>query len=515
MPPQQRTIASGELIPAIGYIRVSMLMEEQISPEIQRAAITDWARRNGRRIVRWIEDLDATGRNFRRKIMKAIEGIESGDAREIIVWKFNRFGRNRTGNAVNLGRVNLAGGELQSATEDVDARTAVGRLTRGMLMEIASFESDRIGEQWAETHAYRVASGLPANGRPRFGYVLRGRQPDPLHAHRTLRAPDDGPERYEPDPITGPVLADLYRRYIAGTGGQKLAAYLNQTGLRTTRGNHWSDVAIRGMLDRGFGAGLLRIHDPNCECNQPANCSNMTLIKGAHQPVISEEEWQAYRRRRLRVAATPPRARASIYPLAASLRCGHCGSRMTPCAEGPEPAVRYLCSGYLRKRTCLARSARRSAIEAIVVRELAQWADDIAAEAPVANEPSQATIQPERAKLEAEVAAADAAMDALTLKMAKGIIPEDSYIRARDVLLTERAVAAAALEEDDRPAPLQRHEYVPVIRTVVEEWLTLRPEARREMVADLLPEILIFRESRRSAWVTLRAAWGEERTFPI
>src|SRR5690606_40458984 len=64
----------------------------------------------------------------------------------------------------------IFGGELVSATEEVDAKTAVGRFTRGMLLEIAAFESDRAGEQWKETHELRRNLGLPATGGKRFGY---------------------------------------------------------------------------------------------------------------------------------------------------------------------------------------------------------------------------------------------------------------------------------------------------------------------------------------------------------
>ncbi|MFC6081080.1 recombinase family protein [Sphaerisporangium aureirubrum] len=506
MPPQP---AVRELIPAIGYIRVSMLLEEQISPELQRASISEWARRSGRRIVDWIEDLDASGRDFRRKIMRAIEAIEAGKAREIAVWKFSRFGRTRTGNAVNLGRINLAGGELQSATEEVDARTAVGRLTRGVLMEIASFESDRIGEQWAEAHAYRVANGLPANGRPRFGYTLRGRVPDALQPHRTVRKPDDGPERYEIDPITGPVLAQVYRRYINGSGGRELAAWLNHSRYFTARGVPWSDSTILRMLDRGFGAGLLNIHDPNCDCKTRAKCKNMVLIPGAHEGVIAEIEWQAFRRRRLRVAATPPRARASVYPL--TLRCGHCKSRMTPTADDRQPGVWYHCSAYLRRRECKARSVRRHVVEAVVLRELAQWADDIERESPVAPAPAAADPRSDRGQLDKQLAALDEALAQLTVKLARGIIPDEAYGRSRDILLLERAEVAEALDKLDVPVPLSRHEYVAVIRNLVDEWTTLPALARRELTADVLPVVEVHRESRTFAWVVLRPAWGGER----
>lgn len=512
MPPQN---APRELIPAIGYVRVSMLLEEQISPEIQRNAITDWARRNGRRIVRWIEDLDVSGRTFARKIMQGIEAIEAGEAREIAVWKFSRFGRTRTGNAVNLGRINLAGGELQSATEEIDARTAVGKLTRGMLMEIASFESDRIGEQWSEAHENRHARGLPAHGRPRFGYVLRGRTRDPLQPYRTFRDPSDGPERYEVDPAIGPVLAELYRRYTAGDGTKKLAAWLNDQGIRGTRGLPWSHSTILQMMDSGFGAGLLRVHDVNCQCTSPTKCRNKILIPGAHEPVVTEAEWQAYRRRRIRVGKTPPRARASIYPLSGRLWCGHCDARMTVVGRTGETAYAYRCGNWIKTMACAPREIRRTRAEEYVLRDLAMWADDIEADAPERPRPVVEMGQPDKAKLEAEIKSADAALDRLTMQLAREVIPEDSYKRSRDNILAERAKAIAQLEELQRPAPMELHEYLPVIRALVAEWPTLWPERRREMLAELVPKVRVFRESRTSAWMVIHSVWGEERTVQM
>lgn len=98
--------------PWLGYIRVSTWKEEKISPELQESALREWARRTGRRLIEpLIIDLDATGRNFKRKIMGAIERVEASEARGVVVWRYSRFGRNRTGNAVNLARLEAAGGD--------------------------------------------------------------------------------------------------------------------------------------------------------------------------------------------------------------------------------------------------------------------------------------------------------------------------------------------------------------------------------------------------------------------
>lgn len=302
------------MIPAIGYIRVSMMLEEKISPDIQRAAIKELARRRGFAIVKWVEDLDVSGRTFQRKIMDAIGDVEAGKAKAILVWKYSRFGRNRTGNQLNLARLEKAGGQLVSATEEVDASTAVGKLTRGVLPELAAFESDRTGEQWAEAFQNRLARGLPPLGQEQFGYIRRGRTRHPLHHDRTLPAPEDGKERYEPDHASGTasLLAEAYHRWIEERNFCKLADWLNDRGARTTTGAKWRPGELARVMDRGFAAGLIAVHHSDCRCGKPRTCRNKEFHQGAHEPLISKEVWETYRRYRKITSAIPPRARHAI-----------------------------------------------------------------------------------------------------------------------------------------------------------------------------------------------------------
>ncbi|MGW6912489.1 recombinase family protein [Kitasatospora sp. NPDC054939] len=313
-----------DFVPAIGYIRVSTAREEMISPELQRASIEAWAERRRRRIVHWVVDLDATGRNFRRKIMKAIGYIEDGTAKEIAAWKYNRFGRQRHGNAVNLERLERAGGQLASATEEVDARTAIGRFQRGMLLELAAFESDRAGEQWKETHEWRRKQGLPSGGGKRFGYIWHPRKiPQPDGTFLLQR------EHYELDPATAPALAELYQRYVDGTGFRLLAKSLNDANLLTTRDMPWWDETLRNYMDSGFAAARLRVHSKDCQCEPYlGNCPNHELVKVYDEsvlpPIISDGLWEQYLERREVIKATPPRARRPRSPFSRLARCALC-----------------------------------------------------------------------------------------------------------------------------------------------------------------------------------------------
>src|SRR6476660_7321680 len=138
----------------LGLIRVSKERDGVVSPEVQRTAISDYSAARGYEITGWLEGLDESGSRARSawwpRLDQAVAAVEAGEYDVIVVWKFSRTARHRLRWAVALDRVESAGGQLESATEQVDTTTSTGRFTRGMLAELNAFEAERIGEVWKE-----------------------------------------------------------------------------------------------------------------------------------------------------------------------------------------------------------------------------------------------------------------------------------------------------------------------------------------------------------------------------
>ncbi|MEQ4724695.1 recombinase family protein [Nonomuraea sp. B19D2] len=520
-----RTLPGQDLIPAIGYIRVSMMLEEKISPDIQRAAIKELARRRGYRIVDWVPDLDVSGRTFQRKIMKVIADIEEGKAKAILVWKYSRFGRNRTGNQLNLARVEKAGGELVSATEEIDARTAVGKLTRGVLFELAAFESDRAGEQWGEAFQNRLARGLPPLGAPQFGYIRRGRARHPLYQDRTLAAPEDGPERYEPDHASGMagLLAESYDRWIADRNFSRLADWLNARGARTTVGGLWRPGELARVMDRGFAAGLICVHHRDCRCAKPSSCRKKEYHPGAHEAMISMETWETYRRYRKITSALPPRARNAVYPCSKLLKCGYCTGAMYPLKVHATGRMGWVCSSVYRKRygvpRCGTRFVTMEAVEEAIQQVLVEWLPDIEAAASAAAAglreiPGVEDSRPEMLRRELE--RIDRALERQTELLINEVIPQSSYEPLRDKLLSEREEVLDSLTEfEDLPEPIDPMDCVPVIEGLVQEWDSLPADRLRNILAEVIGHVDVYRQDPATAWIIVHSAWGETRRHEL
>lgn len=507
-----------EPVPCIGYVRVSMKREEMISPEIQQAAISDWARRMGRQVVDWVTDLDTTGRNFRRRVMRGIERIEHGEATEIAVYRFDRWGRNALESLANIRRVELAGGQVCSATEPLDAESAIGKYNRHNAFGLAEMQSDIIGENWRATLKHRVENKLPPSGTARFGYVRLGRARDPVDPHRTRRDPNDNQgERYEPDFAEGTadVLVAMYDKYIAGNGFTSVAVWLNARAIPNTRGAKWSDTTVANVLDSGFAAGYLRVHDASCRCRKPSDCSRRMYVAGAQEPVLDMETWEKYRRVRQERTRQPPRARYPQYPLTGLIRCGHCKSAMTIQSIAGKPGYGYRCKRWHHHRDCDGPFPRRAHVEKEVLRKLAEWADDVDERAAIvkARKGARVTAEVDEDRLTKALADNDAALRRLAVQKAQDgeKMPPGVYEDAREELLTTRAEIEEELGKTRRNVQANTDDHVPVAIGLLEEWDTLPPTTRRDLLAKLIRHVEVYRMPRGEApWVEVTPVWAPE-----
>lgn len=507
--------------PVIGYARVSTWREEMISVAIQTKVVDEAAARQGRYVSEWIIDEDATGRNFKRKVMRAIELIEDPGRpeRELWSWKFSRFGRNRHGVAINLARIESVGGELVSATEELDAKTAVGRFTRGMLLELAAFESDRAGEQWKETHALRRSKGLPAAGGRRFGYLWHPRRIPDGAGGWTLQE-----ERYEVLPDEAELAVEGLQEYIKGrTGFGKIAERWNDLGIPNTRGARWQDQGVRVYMDSGFAAGLLYVHDPKASCGEPAGCKNRNhygYLAAEHESLINGDEWDDYRDMRAARRHTPRRALAPVYPLAGLVRCGVCGASGMIHQTRKERGTAYRCNA--RARRAVDHDAvwvRRSVVEAAVLEwlvDVRREIDDIAAGRVSVPQPREPDRAKQRAKLERDVEKAVMAIDRAFEAYTLGDVPRDSYLRTREKHEARRQEAQRGLDELPKPG-VEAGSPVPhraVVLGLIKEWNTISVPSKRVLLGRVIRRVEIHPDGAVSVVSAWAAGDGQRKRGP-
>lgn len=478
-------VPSGGLKPAptplIGYLRVSKVREEMISPDLQRSAIRDWCARNNRTVVAWLEDLDESGRHFaKRKIAEGIAAVEAGVALEIGVYRYDRWGRHAADSLANIARVELVGGRVVSVTEPFDADTAVGKYGRTNALALAEMASDLIGENWRAAGDHRVARGLPRAGTRRYGYTYSARN-------------RGGDGTHTPDPATGPVLAECYRRYIAGAATHAIAMDLNAAGHRTTAGNRWSQITLRLVMDSGFAAGLL-IH--NNTRHRAVTDGVVHFTDGAHTPLIDRDTWEAYLARRKTVAARYPRLRKGTHRLSGLLVCAHCGG---PCSHsrrtrGTRTRAWVTCSRRANLGVCQPWGHDQDDVESAVLTWLGEQVD--AGDAATLRRKHAALAR--AARISADVGAmererkdAERALLRLTDGWARELVPDAAYRPLRDRLgarMSELDAALDAAAVPDAPIPTD------ALTDVVAAWESLPPAWANEALRVLVGAVIVDRE---------------------
>jgi DNA invertase Pin-like site-specific DNA recombinase len=457
------------------YLRQSTFKEESISLELQERACRDYAVGQGYDVVAVESDPGISGRTWKRPgIAKVMDLVEAREADIIILWKWSRLSRSRLDWAVAADKVETYGGRIESATEQVDVSTSTGRLARGMLTEFAAFESERIGDTWKETHARRIRNGLPHHGLPRFGYSY-------------TKAGG-----YVPDEASAPVLRELYLRFTAGATLRELGAYAASDGFEPETG--WREGTLRRILDRGFGAGYV--------------WSKGEHVKGAHEAVISEDEWLQYRARR-DARGGRPRAEASDYAYSGLVRCP-CGGRMAGAAIKRNGVTyqRYICIIGQQKGTHKASTVSDRYVEEAVVAWLSQIAAEVDAKASTLEPPKASGLERKLLLLTGDLSKNRVRIDGLTLKYLDGEVSTEVYERLKAKLGEEKEALEARLRLLEANSTVKPAQIVPKL---LENWPRLPARGKREILSRLVDRIELHERENDAVTgkrrITVHAVW--------
>lgn len=318
---------------AAGSLRVSKGRDEMRSPELQWDDIAGLCKKKGLVLYRVFLDMHKTGREFEKRAVKQIAAeVKANLYKNVVLWKWSRWGRNVRWSTVYLAIVEDAGGQVFSADADIDPKTAIGKFTRTQLLAIAELESDLKSEDWKATHANRRGRGLPHTSSPRFGYRY-----DPENGYVVV---EDQAEE----------LRSLYEKFVKGVPMRELTRDLNHRGITTVTDREWTPTALGRMLDTGFAAGLIRERSEPPSANSKNNKSTIRNFDiwrdGGHVAIISKGLWEDYKAKRLHNATLPSRTVARYHALTGLLLCSECGSVLV--TQFSEQRHVYLCGARMR-----------------------------------------------------------------------------------------------------------------------------------------------------------------------
>jgi DNA invertase Pin-like site-specific DNA recombinase len=225
----------------VGYIRVST--EEQaregVSLAAQRERLTAYAVALDLELVTIYEDAGISAKTLERPgLTAALADLDAGRAEGLVVYKLDRLTRDLGDWSALLRRYFVERCALLSVSESMDTRSAAGRLQLNILMTVAAWEREIIGERTAEALRHLKAQGVRIGG---VGLGLR-------------RLPDtdaDGHRLVAEDPDAVATVQRIRELRDAGESLRSICATLVAEGRRTQRGGRWQPGTIAKVLQRG------------------------------------------------------------------------------------------------------------------------------------------------------------------------------------------------------------------------------------------------------------------------
>ena len=217
---------------AVAYLRVST--EDQaargVSLEAQRAKIEAYAGLYDLELVAVVEDAGVSARTMDRPgLQRALAMLARGEAQALIVLKLDRLTRS----VRDLGELlegPFARAALLSVGEQIDTRTAAGRLVLNVLASVAQWERETIGERTATAMAHKKTKGERVGAVP-YGYGLGadGHALVPVAAEQA-------------------VIAEARRLKASGLALRAIAAELERAGMVARNGRRFEAAQVQRMV---------------------------------------------------------------------------------------------------------------------------------------------------------------------------------------------------------------------------------------------------------------------------
>lgn len=221
------------MLKAIGYVRVSS--EEQaregVSMAAQEAKIRSYCELYDLDLVHLIVDAGQSAKTLNRPgLQEALTMLDEGQAGALVIAKLDRLTRSVADWGTLIDRYFAKRHALLSVADQIDTRTAAGRLVLNVLVSVAQWEREAIGERTSSALAFKKEQGEHVGGVP-FGYQVRGTKLAEVEAQANAIN----------------LILDLRSR---GMTLRAIAAELTTLGIQTQRGGRWQANTIKAIIDR-------------------------------------------------------------------------------------------------------------------------------------------------------------------------------------------------------------------------------------------------------------------------
>ena len=326
---------------AVIYARYSSDNQREESIEGQIRECTAYAEKNGITVVKHYIDRALSAKTDNRPdFQQMIKDSEKRLFDIVLVWKLDRFARNRYDSAHYEYQLERNHVKLVSATEPISDGPA-GIMVKSMLTGMAEYYSAELSEKVVRGMTENVLKGKYNGGTIPIGYTV------------------DEEKFFQIDPLKAPFVVEAFQRYNDGATMKELMNWLNDSGVTTNRNQKFTYNSIQTLLTNRRYIGENRFKD---------------IVMPDSIPVIIEKElFDSVQDKIAKNRRAPARHKAEDdYLLTTKLFCGMCGAMMFgECGTSRNKNVHhyYKCANAKRTKTCKKKTVRKEWLEDLVVNE--------------------------------------------------------------------------------------------------------------------------------------------------
>lgn len=328
---------------AVIYARFSSDRQREESIEGQLRECREYAEANGITIVGEYIDRALSASKETEKRLDFLRMIKDSSKHLfdlVLVWKLDRFARNRYDSAHYKAILKKNGVKVVSVTERI-ADGADGVILEAVLEGMAEYYSLDLSEKIHRGQKENALKCQNNGGHIPLGYQLNKET-----------------KRLEINPTTAPIVQEVYRRYADGDTIRDIVRDLNERGLTTTRGKKFTYSAFNILLQNRKYIGEYKYQD--------------VVIPGGIPAIVPEDVFNRVQARMEKNKHSPAAAKAKeSYLLTTKLFCGKCGKIMfgESGQHGGKIYRYYKCASAKKKTGCTKKAVKKDWIENLVVQQ--------------------------------------------------------------------------------------------------------------------------------------------------
>jgi len=325
---------------AVIYARYSSAEQREESIEGQLRECQEYAERHNLTIINTYIDRALSAKSDNRPAFQ--EMIRDSAKKQfdvVLVWKLDRFARNRFDSATYRAVLKRNNVNVVSAKENISDGPE-GIILEAMLEGMAEYYSAELSVKVKRGQKENALKGKANGGNIPFGYIINSER------------------YYEIDPLTAPIILEIFTLYANGQTVKEISDELNNRGVFTnTKYKYTNKVSMHNLLKNRRYIGEYKYGDIVIPDGMPA--------------IVPKEIFDKVQERMAKNKHKPAAAKADEeYILTTKIFCGKCGAMLVGVGGTSKTGKvhhYYKCSNLIYKKSCDKKTVRKAWIERHVV----------------------------------------------------------------------------------------------------------------------------------------------------